>query len=314
MALQRNKTSNHKIKQFVIVLDAGHGQGKAHNRGSVCSNEGDNNFYYSLILKREFEKVKGVKVILTRNKISDNPSLDVRGRIGLGADLLLSLHSNAFKLTSVNGTVILDSVRFPNRLLATKLVNNISKLFDSLNRGVQFKEGQKGWDWYGILRCSKAKSSMIIEHGFHTNLKDCNYFKNNHTTIAKTTVNTIVEHYGLGGSNQNNSGGIDMEGNKAFYNINVNNQGLGVLQLQRDLVELNYDIGSYGRNGIFGKDTESAVKHFQKDYKLEVDGSAGPSTLKKLREVIENKNNSSLETEVKILRDTLKQIHDLSKQ
>lgn len=301
---------------FIIVLDAGHGAGKAHNRGSLCSNEGDNNFYYSLVLKRELEKIKGVTVKLARNKVSDNPSLDARGRVGAGADLLLSLHSNAFNNPSINGTVIYDSVRHPNRSLATKLVNEISNLFGSLNRGVQFKEGQKGWDWYGILRSSKAKSAMILEHGFHTNLKDCNYFKNNHTAIAKTTVDIIVKHYGLGGTVANQGGNIDMSGNKAFYNINVNNSGFGVVQLQKDLVKLGFGVGSYGANGIFGNDTKSAVEKFQKANGLSADGSAGPATLAKIKELLSKpvaptNDLAKVQAELKTANDKLKRIKDI---
>ena len=79
-----------------IVLDAGHGEGKAFNRGSRIGNEGDNNFKMANILKAELEK-KGFEVTLTRNKSSDNPTLTERGKAGKGHDLLLSLHTNAGK-------------------------------------------------------------------------------------------------------------------------------------------------------------------------------------------------------------------------
>ena len=188
---------------FIIVLDAGHGYGRAHNRGGLCYNEGDNNYYYSLILHRELSRLPGVKVILTRRTITDNPSLDTRGRLGKGADLLISLHSDAFSDSKVSGTTILDSVRHPNKELATKLVKVISALFNNNNRGVKYREGRPGWDWFGILRNSKAKSSMIIEHGFHTNMSDCVYFKNHHQEIASATANVIMEHYGLGAPKRN---------------------------------------------------------------------------------------------------------------
>ena len=35
-----------------IILSAGHGAGKDHNRGALYYNEGDNNYYYSLELKK----------------------------------------------------------------------------------------------------------------------------------------------------------------------------------------------------------------------------------------------------------------------
>lgn len=265
---------------FIIVLDAGHGYGVAHNRGGVCYNEGDNNFYYSLVLKRELERLPGVIVKLTRNKITDNPSFDARGRVGEGADLLLSLHSDAWRIAAVNGASVFDSVRHPNRALASKLVNAISDIFNNNNRGVGFKEGRTGWDWYAILRNSKAKSSMIIEHGFHTNMKDCSFFKNNHTAIAKVTTSIIQDHYGLGGKMPDRGPSISVPGGQSYYSRKVNNRGPGVKLLQTNLNKVMSK--KISTDGIFGPATEASVKAFQAKYKLSVDGLAGPKTLAKL--------------------------------
>lgn len=184
-----------------ILLDAGHGAGRTHNRGSVCSNEGDNNFRYSLVLKRELEKIKGVSVDLVRKKITDNPGLSSRARMGNGYDLFLSLHSNAAG-ASVRGTEIWDNVARPNKSLADKLVAGISKAFGHSNRGTKYRRNSSGGNYYGVLRNNNAKSSMIIEHGFHTNKTDCNFFKNNHTQIARVTTDVIKKHYGLTGGSK----------------------------------------------------------------------------------------------------------------
>lgn len=288
-----------RYRSLVVGLDPGHGAGAAHNRGGVCYNEGDNNFYYALVLKREFLKIPGVRVVMTRNKVTDNPSLTQRGNMMVGVDLMLSLHSDAFHKSSVNGTTIYDSVRKPNRELATKLVNGISSMFNSLDRGVKFKEGQTGWDWYGVLRASKAKSSMIIEHGFHTNVRDCAYFKNNHTAIAKKTVQIVKVHYGLGGSKPN-EGGSEMAGNVSYYSRNKNNSGYGVMELQKNLVALGYSVGSMGPDGIFGVRTETAVKRYQKANGLVQDGMAGPATLAKITSQLKAKPSTSSTAEAKL--------------
>lgn len=54
--------------------------------------------------------------------------------------------------------------------------------------------------------------------------------------------------------------------------------GEAVKELQEKLITCEYSCGDAGADGVFGKDTEKAVKKFQKDYKLEVDGIAGPIT------------------------------------
>lgn len=179
-----------------ILLDAGHGAGKDHNRGALCFNEGDNNFVFSAVLKTELEKYDGVKVDLIRNKISDNPTIYQRSTMGLGYDLFLSLHSNASN-GMARGTEVWDSVEKPNKKLAQAIVDVTSKLFIHPNRGVKYKAGQPGYNWYGVLRFNQAKSSMIIESGFHDNNLDCNYFKNNHQKIAEAQANEIAKYYGL---------------------------------------------------------------------------------------------------------------------
>lgn len=60
--------------------------------------------------------------------------------------------------------------------------------------------------------------------------------------------------------------------------------GAYVVELQTDLIELGYDVGKTGADGIFGRKTQKAVKKFQKKHtdkdgqKLVVDGVVGERT------------------------------------
>lgn len=56
-------------------------------------------------------------------------------------------------------------------------------------------------------------------------------------------------------------------------------EGEEVRELQRALIALGYDCGKYGADGDFGGDTEKAVKAYQTNKGLGVDGIAGEKTL-----------------------------------
>lgn len=58
--------------------------------------------------------------------------------------------------------------------------------------------------------------------------------------------------------------------------------GSDVEKLQNALVGAGYDVGSTGADGVYGKNTEAAVKKYQQDNGLTVDGIAGKNTLGKL--------------------------------
>jgi len=59
--------------------------------------------------------------------------------------------------------------------------------------------------------------------------------------------------------------------------------GEAVKQLQLDLIALKCDCGPDGADGIFGADTEKAVKKFQGENNLVKDGVAGPITLAEIK-------------------------------
>lgn len=59
--------------------------------------------------------------------------------------------------------------------------------------------------------------------------------------------------------------------------------GDDVFALQERLTELGYDAGR--PDGIFGPETERALRNFQRDYGLVVDGICGPATVRALRQL-----------------------------
>lgn len=69
-------------------------------------------------------------------------------------------------------------------------------------------------------------------------------------------------------------------------NLRRGMNGEDVAALQADLIALGFTCGDSGIDGDFGRETEKALIAFQTNYRLEVDGIAGPETYGKLDELI----------------------------
>lgn len=65
-----------------------------------------------------------------------------------------------------------------------------------------------------------------------------------------------------------------------YSNLSIGSQGDEVKKLQQSLINAGYDLGN--ADGIFGEKTQAAVKKYQQDNGLDVDGIAGNNTLGKL--------------------------------
>lgn len=72
-------------------------------------------------------------------------------------------------------------------------------------------------------------------------------------------------------------------------------RGREVLQLQEQLKKAGINISKYGTDGIYGQETEQAVRTFQRQQKLKVDGIAGPVTRAALQKVV-NDNSKGTKT------------------
>jgi N-acetylmuramoyl-L-alanine amidase len=72
-------------------------------------------------------------------------------------------------------------------------------------------------------------------------------------------------------------------GRPLAYLVSAPVSGDDVLTLQERLLELGYDAGR--PNGVFGAQTEAALRNFQRDYGLTVDGMCGSETVRALRQL-----------------------------
>ena len=79
-------------------------------------------------------------------------------------------------------------------------------------------------------------------------------------------------------TNEQNNSPADPAPGSSLPTLKKGSKGEYVTLLQTKLIQKGYSCGSYGVDGDFGSATESAVKKFQKDNKLTVDGVVGQST------------------------------------
>lgn len=194
-----------------ITLDPGHGENV--NRGIYSDYyEGKTMFRLAGYLKAELEKY-GAAVEMTKNKVSDDPTLSSRGNTAVenGSAVFLSLHSNAAASERACGVSSFYSVKLPeSRELLSRLVDKTVEVMKektgiTYKRGVMtrtYESGGKQYDYYGVIRNSAkgaVRYSFILEHGFHTNEKECAYLLDdaNLRQLARAEAEVIAEYFSL---------------------------------------------------------------------------------------------------------------------
>jgi N-acetylmuramoyl-L-alanine amidase len=272
-----------------ITIDPGHGQYGNPYPPRKGYYEGTQMWKLANYLKPELEKY-GFVVVTTRPKVTDDPPLSTRGKMAGGHDLIISLHSNApakASDTKPTGSVIFRTIETPEiGPLCDKIGKKVSEIMEHHYRGTMTKESgsRPGKNYNGVLRNAMAagcKAGILIEHGFHTNLKDSAFLikDENLKKLAIAEAEIIAEWFGK--KEVVNLNYLDQT--STLYRGIKNNY---VKQLQQDLIKLGYSLSPYGADGSFGKVTEDAVKKWQKDNGLVVDGKFGPASRAKMAELL----------------------------
>ena len=63
-----------------------------------------------------------------------------------------------------------------------------------------------------------------------------------------------------------------------YSNLSLGSNGKSVKKMQQALINAGYDLGPSGADGKYGPATESAVRRYQKNNGLSVEGIAGNNT------------------------------------
>lgn len=215
-------------KMKTIVIDPGH---TANYNSGVAPGyyEGNAMWKMACYLKEELEKGGAFHVVLTKKSLAENPGLQARGHVAVneGAWLFLSLHTNATGDSSrhedVYGITVIRSIYRPDSEdLGNKLADAVRDVMApatgvTFNRGVTTRKGGGEWDYYSVIfgamnnatdaakaGTSPVQHALIIEHGFHTNSRECKFLNNdeNLAKIAQAEARVIREHCGAEGSTE----------------------------------------------------------------------------------------------------------------
>lgn len=186
-----------------ILLDPGHGGGRAYNRGfkqvenlPYC-NEGDCNYIYARDYLKPALEAYGFTVGMTKSTIAPDIPLQRRGAMGKGYDLLLSCHSNACG-GGVRGVEVWDSTNPKESLktLGERICSNVAVALGTPNRGTKYRRNSAGSNYYGILRHGLAKHNMIVEHAFHDNMADATVYRKNLKKTADVVARAVAGYFG----------------------------------------------------------------------------------------------------------------------
>ena len=171
-------------KEFIICIDAGHGDWDAGTSGISGSKEKDIVLKIALKLGELLNAEDNVKVIYTRTSDSlpwletANDSLKERIKISnlANADLFISLHCNSnYDDTNAKGIETWYNPSFTsNKDFASCIQNELSRLNYTTDRGLKYYEDKD--DALAVIEKTTA-TSALVEFGFISNFEDEYYLK-----------------------------------------------------------------------------------------------------------------------------------------
>ncbi len=259
-----------------VCIDAGHGGRDPGATGIAGRHEKDDTLRMALALQKLFE-AGGQSVIMTRAG-DEYPTLKERVTLANKnkADLFLSLHRNAFTNAKAEGIEVLLSTKASEK---SKLVaESIQKRLIAVggrDRGVKVQAKNV----YVLDQTSMP--ACTVELGFVTNSGDNERFDRCFDAYMQAVAHGVYAAYDCNASANPPTSPQPAENPLVLSRVLRITQpymrGADVEMLQLWLGSLGYTFGQL--DGIYGKQTEQAVKKLQKDRGLLTDGQVGKKTL-----------------------------------
>lgn len=263
-----------KIK---ICLDAGH-YGK-YNQSPVVPEYYESDMAWKLHLKlKKYLEEFDIEAVTTRTNQKQNLGLTARGKAAKGCDLLLSIHSNAAAKESVDYPIAFVPISGSADELGWQLAKCIEQTMKTKQKGrAEAKKSEKGnWDYYSIINgaATVGVPGIIVEHSFHTNTRAAKWLleDSNLEKLAKAEAKIIAEYFKVDKKETAKTSAIKLP------TLLKGSEGTTVKVMQIMLISYGYPCGKAGADGDFGHNTYNALKDYQKDNNLIIDGRCGVKT------------------------------------
>ncbi|WP_160112304.1 N-acetylmuramoyl-L-alanine amidase [Salicibibacter kimchii] len=275
-----------------IYIDPGHGGSDTGATGNGLNEKDivlDIGYQMSVYLRENYEGM------YRRMSRTDDTFVSLQGRTddanSWGADVFISIHVNAFNgsargfetyihTSNPTGAANMQSVMHPQIL-------DEMHAFDSSipDRGAQTAN-------FHVLRETQM-SAILTENLFIDQTDDAALLQDPDfiATVAAAHAESVAEYLNLTPIDNGDDG--DGEEGFTFQHwdgsiIRHGDQGDHVEELQQRLVDLGYSLPQFGIDAIFGAETAEAVRTFQREAGIGVDGIPGPET----HEALENHSNT----------------------
>lgn len=228
------------------------------------------------MLQEECEKY-GIIVKQTRDNQEKDMALYDRGYASKGCDLFISVHSNAVDDNvheNIDYPVCFVQISGKSDKIGTLLSECVQRVMQTKQPADHWSQQGKNGDYYGVLRGATAAGTVgcIIEHSFHTNTRSTKWLMddNNLRKMAIAEAKVIADY--LAGVESTPSS----PATKSY--LSKGDKGAAVIDMQSMLIACGYSCGSAGADGDFGNATDKALRAFQTDQKLTVDGKYGKAS------------------------------------
>ena len=221
LPMQEAKASNEQ-SDVLVVIDPGHSA--YYNAGCVDGYYEGNQMFTLAQYEKAALEASGFDVIITRTA-SENPGLYDRGQMavhnsaGYSAVVFMSNHTNAYGAYNPEACGV-SAYTSPylakaNTALIKKLLEAVAdemckRTGNTYVRGIDTRLLENGADYYGVIRGSLSSAtsavqaaagpvqySFILEHGFHTNYRECTYLTNdaNLKALAEVKAKVFAEFF-----------------------------------------------------------------------------------------------------------------------